>query len=404
MAGVWPQRRYGGGRTGYNPDASGVPSGIDERLSFELPSGYDETVSVRDVLVAPDEYVASGSGTVAGHSRADGSRNWSRSFDYVTGEPVLDGRWLVVGSHDQVHGVERAYDRTEWVKPLSWQAYGVVSDLAVQNGAVYVGGRGGSENEEGSVAVLDPSSGSLERERKRSGIGELFVTDEFVLCNWHSFFSGGLEAIGPGLDVSHDVAGYEMSPEGPDMGWTPRVVANGYVYGTDSDATELVAVELPDGTESWRQSIDDGSRVRPVVIRDILYCWDASGLMALNSYTGDVLWRCREASRAETGYHDDAEESMVAALSSLVVGGDRPMAVDPDTGDVLWTRDDPFTVHALVDDELVASSAGEILVFRDTESSGTEVYGTANCPSCGVDLAGRGDPSFCPDCGTVLDG
>lgn len=404
MPGVWPQRRYDGGRTGYNPDAAGVPSGIDERLSFELPSGYDETVTVDTVVVAPDEYVAADTDTVTAYSRTDGTRNWSRGFDYLNGGPVLDGRWLVVGSHDRMHGVERADDRIEWVKPLTWQAYGVVSDTVVHDGRVYVGGCGGSENEEGSLAVLDPSSGSVEHSCGMSGVGEVFVDDGHVLCNWHAFFSGGVEAFDRVLDSSHSLADVTDGP-GPGGGpwWTPRLVANGYVYGATTDAEELVAYDIEDGSERWRRRTEDGCRVRPVVVRDVLYVWGDSGLIARNSHTGDVLWQCPAARQARTDFSDDADESMVAALSSLVLGGDRPMAVDPDTGDVLWTHDDPFTVHALVDDELVASRGEEVLVFRDSDSSGTQVYG-AVCPACGADLDGRGDPAFCPGCGASLDG
>jgi hypothetical protein len=405
MPGVWPQRGYDGGRTGYNPDAAGVPSGIDERLSFELPSGYDETVTVRDVLVAPDEYVVAGGEVVAGYDRAGGERTWRRWFEHVTGTPVLDGGWVVVGSRDRVHGVERAADRHEWVTRLDRQPYGVVSALAGQGGSVYVAGRGGSENEVGSVAVLDPATGAPDRGRGTSGVGWLFVTDDHVVYQWSEFFSSGVTVLDTALESERELTGHG-GPNPPDdvTRLRPRLVGNGTVYGTETGdpADELVARDLDTGAVCWRRPLDSGLNAPPAVVRDILYVWDASGLVALNSHTGDVLWRCGEA-RREPDSGSDADESMVAALSSLVLGGERPMAVDPDTGDVLWTHEVPFTVHALVDDELVASRGDEVLVFRDSDSSGTDVYGAA-CPACGADLDGRGAPAFCPDCGASLDG
>jgi predicted nuclease with RNAse H fold len=86
------------------------------------------------------------------------------------------------------------------------------------------------------------------------------------------------------------------------------------------------------------------------------------------------------------------------------VSGAPAVGLDPKTGSVLWQSDELLFIHAVVDDELIASRDQQLLVFRDAtaEIAPDSMKEVRQCPDCDEDLRSYNDPQHCPNCGTVL--
>jgi len=404
MGGTWPQAGYDGQRTNYNPDAVGLPDAADARLTWR---GREP---IRTVLVAHDEYVVCGQSTVFGVDRETGDPNWHCPVD-TSPLPVVTDE--VVYYRRGFHGVERAADRTEWHRSSAISSTSGNCGLTIHDGAAFVGTCGGSEADIGDVygvAVADRQVGFHAAATGGVTSGP-FVTDDAVVV--------GYGPVGPAFHTG--IEAYDR-PTG-DRRWTirssldgsctgefptihPTLLGNDRVYGveanTDAVADDHVtAYDLTDGTVDWRR---ESPAVPAALIRDLLYLIDGNRVVALDSHTGNLVWE-RDPSR--TGDDGVDSPSVAASLQSLCVGGTTPVALDPDTGEVLWRLDEPLTVHAVVDDELVGSQGRTLHVFEDptVSASKTRVYdpdAPSFCPDCGHDLSGSVRPDFCPNCGASL--
>lgn len=172
----------------------------------------------------------------------------------------------------------------------------------------------------------------------------------------------------------------------------------------------LKAFATENGTLNWSHSLTDQvDRSDVVLIRDILYVLQSRYVRTLNSHTGEILWQYDRATHPNANNVDwtdfSIEGQLIGTLDALYLGGDYPVALSPDTGEVLWELDDHLTVHAAVDDELVASR-GDTLYVLSESTDDTNVYSGGQpqntptwCSSCGGALTDYDDAQFCPHCG-----
>lgn len=274
-------------------------------------------------------------------------------------------------------------------------------EVTLHNKTVYIGLAAGSESHIGHIYGLDTESRTVVYDTDtRYGASTPLVNNSTVVIS----SQGGVPS--KSLIETYSLDGdlkWTVSP--PD--WThvsPLLIGNGHVYvhWHAEDGYRLVAYETATGDTSWRGQINfEWQSFSTALIRDVLYLANHNQVIALNSHTGEKLWR---HTREPQDTDDTSTSKIAASLESLCVSGAPAVGLSPDTGDVLWKSEDPLVTHAVVDDELVASRNGELLVFRDAdsdESGYTQVF--PRCPNCNVDLQSYDNPQHCPSCGSSLD-
>lgn len=402
MDGSWPQPGYDGANTSYNPDATGVPNGLELRADPYL-GGW----KIEHVLVTPAEYIVVRDSDIIGVDRTDGERTWQKYVPSWSTSPVASNE--IIHYSNGFHGFEPTQDRTEWHRSSAIEFGGTAGDLTHHDGTVYVGLSAGSEHDQGHIYGLDVDSRTVVLDTAtRWGVAQKpLVTDSNVVISSRVDMLGGFESLIEtySLDGDHKWTISQPGEAALGRGVEPLLVGNGRVYTHryTEDMNRLVAYDITTGDIDWRKPIDlDWDVVRSALIRDILYLTDYSQVVALNSHNGDELWRYTREPQ-DTGAIPSPK--IAASLESLCVSGAPAVGLDPDTGDVLWKYDEPLVAHAVVDDELVASRDQDLLVFRDEDASDGSGYTQVfrKCPNCDENLQSYNDPQHCPNCGTDLD-
>ncbi len=411
MESIWPQPGYDSTNTSYNPHANGVSNGIEIR--HEVDVGEKEIV---DVIVTPDEYVTIGgrpATKLQGVSREDGNMTWSRMD---SASPVFSGD--LVFYKNGIHGIEPDKNRSEWHRTLKIEDHVETAETTVSGNKAYVGiqtfKQADSDYRSGKVFEFDLENKTFTGKIDTDGVAVgPFVTQSAIVCGMCPFFGQ------THLEVWDRSGTLRWGKSDSDAGFNqqPLLVGNGHVFSIcdeifESDSFDpddhtqkfIKAYDITDGDVTWQKGVWNGMTSPGVaLINDILYISTRSKVEALNSHTGAQLWIHRRDDSNRQG------SKLVASLDSLCVSGDRPIALDPDTGSLLWSIDRELTFHAIVNNELIASQDGDLLVLNDPDSSesDTEIYqhtdqDTMFCENCGRDIGDQADPSYCPKCGEYL--
>ena len=402
MNGDWPQAGYDSANTSYNPNATGVPNGVN--LYADPHIGYGE---IHDVLVSSEEYIVVRDSDIIGIDRTTEEQTW-RKFVGTGVQPVLSEE--IIYYMDGFHGLESAADRAEWHRSSTIDFSGMPAGGVVVHGDIaYVGLYAGSEHDLGHLYALDISRRTVTLDFGVSwGVSARpLISDSAIVISTRTGMIGGFESLLEVYSPNGDHLWTRSQPGegGLSKGLEPLTIGNGRVYAHqwDKDTDRLVAYAKETGEVDWRRKLPfKWDSAETVLIRDILYLADNDRVLAFNSHTGDGVWRYERAAQNTTAV---STPQMAASLESLCVSGAPAVGLNPDTGDVLWQHDDPLRVHAVVDDELVASRDGDLLVFRDTGSSSgsdpTQVF--LRCQNCNASLEPYHDPQHCPECGAALD-
>ena len=116
------------------------------------------------------------------------------------------------------------------------------------------------------------------------------------------------------------------------------IVDDTLFYG--SDHGDIVALDVQTGSELWRFQTAALIHDTPTIHDDTVFVGSRDGyLYALNASTGDRLWRVQ----VHDNYRTEVVDDVVYGLPASRRGGDGPetlgvYAVDPTTGEVIWTQ------------------------------------------------------------------
>ncbi len=139
------------------------------------------------------------------------------------------------------------------------------------------------------------------------------------------------------LNASDEEANQAWSAELPASSAVRLLVSGADVFA--ASGTQLAGFDLDSGAALWTAPHDFGVTVVNVVgpIDNLLFALTFDDLVAIDLANGDEVWR-QDLNLTLT---DAADEALVAAGGALILGGSPIRSIDPATGDVLATFDTP---------------------------------------------------------------
>lgn len=423
MTSGWRQRDYDGRRTCYNPDATGI---TDEPLVVHEPDS--NAISITCVLATAEEYILQVEGDysfntgIYGVPRDPEALMFPRNFTWRISNSIFKltpvASEKLITYTDGFHMAERAADRRAWIRSDGIDSASPDSGLVSDGEAVFMGTAGGSEQDIGDVYRFDTTSKTVDHLYGSYAVSNLLVTDSKVISMAGPAFIGLSGAV-YAFDRNKGEIAWSLDFE--DEVIHPQVAGNGLLYTVSYEKDDefyadssgrLAAYSLSDGQLEWHSGgggkIDldrNTSGIRPdfTLIRDILYVSTKEWVIALNSHTGELLWSYKRRSDDGSSHVEGART--IGTLSALYVSGSEPVALDPDSGNRLWSFDSPLTFHTAVGDEVLATGNKRGLYVLSSSKPGSATSETTvfeTCPNCNEPLGQYDSPAFCPSCGTGL--
>jgi glucose dehydrogenase len=309
---------------------------------------------------------------------------WAQRIDpgpIGPGSPSIVGSTVVVGG-----GAVTAFDLATGDLLWSTKLKGVIATAPAWAGKTIVvtetqdTGSGGTF---AGVAALDAATGAVkwEHEISSAGYSSPSVIDNSVLVSYDSGVAR--------LRLSDGRLVWAAS-----LGGLPGPVSSPTsdgkrVYVTDSEFTEVTALDIHRGVPVWRQLIAPGGGgtiegFPPALIDGVLYApLVNSGVVAFDAATGTELWHTQIGETFWWGLCTDGTHVIGVSNRTHVV------ALSAATGEQLWT-------HDLTGDSRAAALAGGVALFADQSATGAsqvELFDIATGTALGtIALPSLGSP------------
>ena len=266
----WAQFHYGPERTGFNPFENVLsPESVGNLTTRWTRAGADDSPAVANGLIYAEFW--SGNCNMAALDATTGAPLWTYPACPFGTSAVVNGVVYFSAQDGSLYALNAKSGAFLW----SYFVGGQPERPAVVNGVVYVGGIY-------YVDALDASTGTL-------------------LWNFH-------------IDNYYPYYGF------------PVAVANGVVYAV-STYHGLYALDAGTGALLWQSTALNYAHDAPVVANGIVYGVDSDGIYALNASTGALIWRYPTFSSGTPA----VANGMVYAVDSGYL-----CALDAGTGVLLW--------------------------------------------------------------------
>ena len=321
----------------YSGNEQGVLHAIDAAGSIRWKFETGKPIRARPTLIGDSVYVASDSGFLYRLDKLTGAEQWRASIDH--GSParippseensrwdrygasaIADAKHLYIASRDNhLYALDIATGKQVWqfaaddmmtATPALYRDSVLFADFA------------------GKVRSVAASDGTLRwtYDAQLPVAGDVVVADDRVLVGSRTYDLIALDA----------ATGKEQWKHYYWFSWieSPPVVRDGVVYTGSSDATNVYALDLANGTLRWKASVPGWAWSRTAVSEEVVVAGTAGvgeypgaragSLIALDRQSGAIRWL----------YLDPPPKEIVAAKkgwgfgASPVIAGDTVYAVD----------------------------------------------------------------------------
>jgi outer membrane protein assembly factor BamB len=181
--------------------------------------------------------------------------------------------------------------------------------------------------------------------------------------------TGVVEGIPPASGVTQE---WQMTLDGP-VAHRPAI-GNGVVVLAMADGT-LLALELADGSERWRRTLDPYAMGEPTIVEGIVLIAEEGRLLALNAEDGETYWSVSDVSSSSVPIVDSGR--VYAVTSRAGTGSVGLLGVELTSGKELWRNERlPGVVKGqpAAGNGLVYAAAGEVTVVALDGPTGTLVW------------------------------
>ncbi|MFB6177832.1 MAG: PQQ-binding-like beta-propeller repeat protein, partial [Halobaculum sp.] len=374
--------KFDAGNTGYAPDNTGPTTGVTRAWTTSFGSRFGGSVAVVDGTV----YGLGNGGELVALDARSGETVWTTTLDGrgVRGGPTVERGSVYVGHDDTVYAVNARTGSVEWRADAG---PGIVTNpVTVAAGSVYAvsDARGFNEDFDDPtpsdslptvVSAFNAANG------RRVWRVELPETDAQTASPSYSrgqlhVGTGDFESRTGTLYTFQAKTGRENWTFGrPDGGATSPAVADGSVYfGVQFD---LYAADARTGTQQWRGPSNGSysASVPSVDDRAVYGAGDGGEVDAVDPTTGETLWTTRLSEIV--GENTDPDGSPVIAGDTLFVTATRGdfrdreglvAALDTADGSPLWVErfDQPVrSTPAVADGRVYVGTADGIVALEE---------------------------------------
>ena len=245
-------------------------------------------------------------------------------------------------------------------------AFDTFFDAGYADGEMYVTGTGGPETN--VLAAIDIESGEERHLAEPGSLSEKpVVVGDTVYVGANNRDPVYLYAF------DRDSGEERWRAEGTDsfgLDSAPAVVGD-TVYACGQSRTDtfgwIAALDVADGSESWRHELDGRPSIDPTVVDGVVYVGVQMGLgddlfLALDAETGDVRWKYESQAERETGLSNEAAPTVADGVVYITDQNGTVVGLDAETGEETWEADVSETIESspiVVDGVLYVTASSE---------------------------------------------